>query len=101
MLQLQSRVMKRLTEEEIRKNLKRLSGWSVKEGKLKKEFVFEDFKRAVAFVNEISETAEKENHHPDVNLHDYDKVEISLSTHDAGGLTEKDFSVASAMDAED
>ena len=89
--------MKKLTEEEIQKNLKRLSGWFVKEGKLKKEFTFKDFKQAVAFMNEVSETAEKENHHPDMNLHDYNKVEISLKTHEAGGLTEKDFSVLSRI----
>jgi 4a-hydroxytetrahydrobiopterin dehydratase len=64
---------------------------------LKKEFVFESFIRAMAFVQEIALIAEKENHHPDICVH-YTKVEIELSTHDVGGLSENDFIMAAKIE---
>ena len=89
--------MEKLSEGEIQKSLKQLNGWFIDKGKLKKEFTFKDFKEAVSFVNKVSEIAERENHHPDINLHNYNNVSISLNTHEIGGLTERDFLVASEI----
>jgi 4a-hydroxytetrahydrobiopterin dehydratase len=68
-------------------------GW-VKEGTtLKKVFVFPDFKRSIEFVNRIAELAEREEHHPNIGIF-YNKVILTLSTHEAGGLTERDYGMA-------
>lgn len=80
------------------KNMLR-SQWDVtKDQILKKEFQFESFKRAIAFVQEIAVIAEKENHHPDICIH-YTTVEIELSTHDIGGLSENDFIMAAKIES--
>jgi 4a-hydroxytetrahydrobiopterin dehydratase len=73
--------------------------WNIKENhKLEKEFQFENFKRAIAFVQEIALIAEKENHHPDICIH-YTTVIIELSTHDIGGLSENDFIMAAKIES--
>lgn len=80
------------------KNMLR-SKWEItKDQKLKKEFLFENFKRAIAFVQEIALVAEKENHHPDICIN-YTTVEIELSTHDIGGLSENDFIMAAKIES--
>jgi len=77
----------------------KLSGWNDKDGKvLEKEYKFKDFKEALAFVNKVGALAEEANHHPDILLYGWNKVKLSLSTHSAGGLTEKDFTLASKID---
>jgi 4a-hydroxytetrahydrobiopterin dehydratase len=65
--------------------------------KLEKEFKFENFRRAIAFVQEIAMLAEKENHHPDIFIQ-YTKVKIGLSTHDIGGLSVNDFILAAKIE---
>ena len=62
-------------------------------------FTFKNFDEAMAFVSHVAKIAQTENHHPDINLHDYKKVTISLSTHAIGGLSENDFIVAAKVDA--
>lgn len=62
-------------------------------------FALPDFKRAVAFINLVAALSEKENHHPDMFLHDYNSVSITLTTRSAGGLTENDFILAAKIDA--
>lgn len=80
------------------KNMLR-SQWEITtDHKLKKEFQFENFKRAIAFVQEIALIAEKENHHPDICIQ-YTTVEIKLSTHDIGGLSENDFVMAAKIES--
>jgi len=75
------------------------SKWNIEENqKLIKEFQFENFKRAIAFVQEIALIAEKEQHHPDICIH-YTTVEIELSTHDIGGLSENDFIMAAKIES--
>ncbi len=78
---------------------KRLApGWRVIEDKkLQKEFPFENFKRGMAFAQDIAIIAEKENHHPDICIH-YSNVEVELSTHAIGGLSENDFIMAAKID---
>jgi len=65
--------------------------------KLEHEFQFENFRRAIAFVQEIALIAEKENHHPDICIQ-YSKVKIELSTHDIGGLSVNDFIMAAKIE---
>lgn len=74
------------------------SGWRVVgEGQLEKEYSFKDFREALAFTNEVGEIAEEEDHHPDIYL-TWGKVELKLSTHSIGGLSENDFILAAKID---
>jgi 4a-hydroxytetrahydrobiopterin dehydratase len=59
---------------------------------------FEDFGEAIAFVNRVAEAAEEANHHPDIFIHGWNKVKLSLTNHSAGGLTETDFDMAGRFD---
>jgi 4a-hydroxytetrahydrobiopterin dehydratase len=70
-----------------------LPGWKIENGELVKTFAFKDFREALAFVNRTGELAEAAGHHPDIDIR-YNKVRLALVTHDAGGLTEKDFDLA-------
>ncbi|MDX1651836.1 MAG: 4a-hydroxytetrahydrobiopterin dehydratase [Brumimicrobium sp.] len=73
--------------------------WTKKNDRLVNEFSFENFKQALAFVNKTGDLAEMEQHHPDIYIHDYNKVRIELSTHDEGNMvTEKDRDLASKID---
>ena len=74
--------------------------WELYDGdtKLKREFEFEDFRKALAFVNRVGELAEKEGHHPNIYLYSYKKVRIELWTHKIGGLHQNDFILASKID---
>ncbi len=72
-----------------------VENWSVIEDKLVREFSFSDFVSAVAFLDSIVPIAKEAEHHPDVLIHSYKKVRVSLVTHDAGNLvTEKDYELA-------
>jgi len=74
--------------------------WKVVGSKtLCKEFTFKNFVEAVDFINKVKDIAESENHHPDLNLHNYNKVLMTLSTHAIGGLSKNDFILASKTDA--
>lgn len=83
-----------LSQTEIQGKLRTISGWELTKSKtLQKKFTFNDFKEALAFVNQVGELAEKSDHHPDITIN-YNKVALSLTTHSAGGLTTKDFDLA-------
>ena len=92
--------MELLSIKQINENILKLSDWNLEDnGKsIIKNFKFNNFKEAVDFINKISEVAETENHHPDIKLYDYSKIEIKLTTHSVKGLTEKDFKVAFEID---
>lgn len=78
-----------------------LMGWTDRDEKMiEKEYKFKDFKEALTFVNRVGEIAESEGHHPDINLHGWNKVKLTLSTHAIGGLSENDFILASKIDAQ-
>jgi len=84
--------------EEILDNLSTLKGWDeFNQDYIKKTFIFPDFSEALKFVNEISKVAEAQNHHPKIIL-SYGKVIIKLSTHEAEGITYKDFELAKIID---
>lgn len=89
-----------LTTEEIRNLKHEIPNWNVAadEKSISREFVFKNFKEALAFVNKVGELAESEGHHPSINLFDFSHVLISLSTHAIGGLSENDFILASKID---
>lgn len=87
-----------LNEEEIASRLRRLS-WEREGEEIVREWRFEDFSEAIAFVIRVAEVAEEANHHPDIFVHGWNKVKLSLTNHSAGGLTEMDFVVAARFDA--
>jgi 4a-hydroxytetrahydrobiopterin dehydratase len=64
-----------------------------------RDFKFDDFAAAIAFVNSVAEVAEELNHHPDILLHGWNRVRLTLSTHSQGGITDSDFALASRVDA--
>lgn len=91
---------KPLTSKQISEYSQALTGWKIaKERELRKEYQFKDFAQALAFVDTVGEIAESEGHHPDINLFNWNKVEITLSTHAIGGLSTNDFILAAKIDA--
>ncbi len=87
-----------LSEEKIEQHLQS-GAWSREGETIVRERKLEDFAAAIAFVNRVAELAEAANHHPDILLHGWNKVQLTLSTHSAGGLTEADFALARQIDA--
>ena len=73
--------------------------WLQENNQLQKEFEFTDFKQALIFINKVGELAEKMEHHPDIFLHNYNKVRVTLSTHETGVVSDKDFDLAREIDA--
>jgi len=91
--------MKKLTQKDIQARRTQLDpAWELREDSLYREFQFRDFVKAFSFMTSVALLAERAGHHPDWH-NVYNKVRVSLSTHDAGGLTEKDFSLAEEMDS--
>ncbi|MCS6959036.1 MAG: 4a-hydroxytetrahydrobiopterin dehydratase [Pseudanabaenaceae cyanobacterium SKYGB_i_bin29] len=87
----------KLTEAEIQEALTTLTGWQLVEGKLHKVYQFPSFVAAFAFMTKVALIAEKMDHHPDwYNV--YNRVTINLTTHDAGGITNKDVELARQID---
>ena len=89
--------MSPLSEVEISTQLASVPSWQVQQGELVKTFTFRDFRDSLVFVNKVGELAEKAGHHPDIDIR-YNKVRLALVTHDAGGLTSKDFELAAASE---
>jgi 4a-hydroxytetrahydrobiopterin dehydratase len=85
--------MSRLNESEITRRLASLSGWERQGDEIRRTFVFPDFKASLAFVNRVGALAEAMDHHPDIDIR-YSRVTLALTTHDAGGLTARDFELA-------
>jgi 4a-hydroxytetrahydrobiopterin dehydratase len=87
----------KLADSDVARRLKTLSEWSQPGEEIQRTYRFKDFVQAMAFVERIAERAEAVQHHPDILIR-YSRVTLSLSTHDAGGITEKDFDFAAAAD---
>ena len=88
----------KLTDAEISTQLEGLSGWTVENEKLHKEFQFDSFVEAFGFMTSVALIAESMNHHPEwFNV--YNRVTIDLATHDAGGISVLDFELAKKVDA--
>ncbi len=89
--------MPKLPQAEIDRALRELTGWSIKDNALTKTFKHESFAEAIVFVNVVAHLAELANHHPDVDIR-YTNITIALTTHDQGGITEKDVSLARSIE---
>jgi 4a-hydroxytetrahydrobiopterin dehydratase len=84
-----------LSESEIEQRLADVAGWHLGDDRaIVRDFVFVNFGDAMTFVNRVAQAAEIANHHPDILLHDWNKVRLTLSTHSEGGLTDADFELA-------
>lgn len=87
-----------LTTEQVQNALNELAGWSTDDGKLYRRFTFSDFSAAFGFMSRAALLAEKSDHHPEwFNV--YNRVDVWLVSHDAGGITERDTAMAKAMNA--
>ena len=89
--------MAKLTTEAVQKALKKLPGWSLKDGAIGKQYTWPSFPDAIKFVNQVADLAEQADHHPDI-LINYRRVTLTLSTHSEGGITQKDFDLAAQIE---
>lgn len=90
-------IVGRLAESEISEKLKALRDWNRHGSTIVKHYKFPSFRKAIKFVNKVSDTAEELNHHPTIVIN-YNRVTLSLTTHSQGGLTENDFLLATRID---
>jgi 4a-hydroxytetrahydrobiopterin dehydratase len=90
--------MSKLNQEQINSNLSKLFGWNYENEAILKQFQLKDFIEALSFVNAVGMEAEKMDHHPDILMFAWNKVKITISTHSAGGVTEKDFALAQKIE---
>ena len=90
-------VPKLLSDAEISSRIEGLKGWKTEGKFIAKTYEFEHFLDAIAFINEVAEAAERQEHHPDINIR-YTTVKLSIQTHSEGGVTEWDFELAKAID---
>lgn len=86
-----------LNENEVAEALRTLDGWQAADGVLTRRWKFENFAKALRFVNSVGELAEAANHHPDITF-GWGYAEIALTTHDRGGITDVDLALASKID---
>lgn len=86
-----------LSAQEVASHLSTLPAWQIENGELVRTFQFEDFRAALRFVNRVGDLAEEASHHPDIDIR-YNRVRLGLVTHDAGGLTAKDFDLAARIE---
>ena len=87
-----------MNESSINKQLQLLNNWSYVDNAIEKNYSFKNFAEALLFINKVGAIAEKLNHHPEL-FNTYNKVKLRLTTHDAHGITQKDFDLAAAVDA--
>ena len=88
----------KLARNRITSELARTGGWRLRGKRISRLFVFDDFMGVVKFLNRVARLAEAMNHHPDITIN-YNKIRLSLTTHDEGGLTAKDFNLARKINA--
>ena len=89
--------IQKLASEEVAQRLQAFPQWQLREDKLQREFRFADFVEAFAFMSAVALVAERMDHHPEWR-NVYNRVAIALTTHDAGGISERDFDLAAAID---
>lgn len=85
-----------LSSEAVQEKLKQVEGWKLDGKEIVRDYSFPDFVQALQFVNAVGEKAEAAGHHPDIDIR-YNKVKLALISHDSGGLTERDFRMAQAI----
>ncbi|MCU1324143.1 MAG: transcriptional coactivator/pterin dehydratase [Acidobacteriaceae bacterium] len=91
--------MPKLTDAETQDLLKREPAWKLEDGKLVRDWKFKDFISAMEFVNRVAAVAEAAAHHPDIDIR-YNQVRLGLVSHDAGGITNRDASMAANLSKE-
>jgi len=89
--------LERLSVAQAAELMASVPDWTLEGDTISRDFDFKDFRGALAFVESVADIAEEQDHHPDIAI-SYSRVSLSLSTHKAGGLTEKDFALAAAID---
>jgi 4a-hydroxytetrahydrobiopterin dehydratase len=87
-----------VSKDEIARRLAALPGWELSGKEIRRVYAFPDFKGSMAFVNRVAGLAEAMDHHPDI-LVNYSRVTLTLTSHDAGGLTDRDFRLAGQIDS--
>lgn len=89
-----------MNKEEIESNLDRISGWEYENETdyITKSYKLKNFKKALDFVNKVGEKAEEDFHHPDILMHQFNKVKLSIRTHGEDGITDKDFKLAEKIE---
>ena len=87
-----------LTPEQVQEALRSLPHWKLEGKEIVRHFEFADFAKAMGFVNEVAQSAEKAGHHPDIDIR-YNKVRLALVSHDKGGLTKRDINMATTIDS--
>ena len=90
--------MAHLSDDEARERLKTVPGWELQGGTIRRTYFFPDFKAGMAFANRVADLANAQDHHPDM-LVQYRAVTLTLTSHDSGGLTARDFRLAQSIDA--
>ena len=90
--------MAKLTSAQVKAALRSVPQWKKRGSMISRTYAFKDFPAAIQFTNVVAKLAEKAWHHPDIDIR-WNKVTLALTTHDAGGLTEKDFELAGKFDA--
>ena len=90
--------MEKLTQDQVKEKLKELPEWSDANGTIQRTYQFKNFIESMKFVDGVADLAEEMQHHPDILIR-YNKVTLTLTTHDVGGISEKDFKLAKAADA--
>jgi 4a-hydroxytetrahydrobiopterin dehydratase len=85
-----------LSDEQVQQELRNLDGWSQQGKAIVRQFEFSDFKAAMEFVNRVADAAESANHHPDITIN-YNKVTLLLTSHDSGGVTDRDARMAAKI----
>lgn len=90
--------MPKLTEEEISQRLAEVPRWTRAGDSIERAWKFKDFREAMQFLNRVAAVAEAANHHPDI-WNSWNRVKLTLTTHDTGGLTNRDFNLAKKIDA--
>jgi len=86
----------KLSHNSVLREVSKLGSWTLRRRVISRKFVFDDFAQAMRFVNRVARLAEAANHHPDITIN-YNRVRLALTTHDEGGLTMKDFRLASRI----
>ena len=89
--------MAKLTPAQVKASLRSVPQWKKRGSVISRTYAFKDFPAAIRFVNALAKRAEKAWHHPDIDIR-WNKVALTLTTHDEGGLTEKDFALAATFD---
>jgi len=88
-----------LSDADVEQRLADAPEWRREDSAIARDLRFSDFAAAISFVDRVAERAEAANHHPDILVHGWNKVRLTLSTHSAGGITDSDFALAREIDA--